>query len=222
MPSNPGLAVEALSGFADGASYDAYRPTYPDEAVSKLLSALNLSGKQGARVLDLAAGTGKFTELLAARPEKFEIIAVEPHDGMRAELERKKLPNVVVKKGLATNIPLDSGDVDAVIAAQVSWPLGNMLIRFQSPFLRTIFRLLHATPGRTRRSPQCPTADCLQVRLQQCFMLYAIAGKKHEDRSLVRVLVWYTSILRILKPRLIVRLQPYVMAIPTLEMNPLG
>jgi len=116
-----GLPSGALAGFADGPSYDKHRPSYPPAAVSSLLSHMGLAGEQegrAARVVDLAAGTGKFTELLAARGERFELVAVEPHDGMRGELERKDF-RVVVKKGLATDIPVEDGWADGLVCAQV-------------------------------------------------------------------------------------------------------
>jgi ubiquinone/menaquinone biosynthesis C-methylase UbiE len=116
MSTGPTLAPSAQSGFADGASYDAHRPSYPSTSVTTLLS--NLKVASGARILDLAAGTGKFTVLLAARPENYSIVAVEPHDGMRTTLAEKSLPRVEVKKGFATAIPLADGAVDAVIVAQ--------------------------------------------------------------------------------------------------------
>ncbi|KAG7130210.1 putative methyltransferase C25B8.09 like protein [Verticillium longisporum] len=63
----------AQSGFADASSYDAHRPSYPTATVTAFLEKLGLAGQRGARVLDLAAGTGKLTEVLAARDEGFEI-----------------------------------------------------------------------------------------------------------------------------------------------------
>ncbi|QDS67667.1 hypothetical protein FKW77_004952 [Venturia effusa] len=112
------LASEALSGFQKGQAYDQNRPSYPPQVVAKLLQALHIEGVAGAEVLDLAAGTGKFTELLAKRDEQFQITAVEPHDDMRNELEKKQLPKVNVLNGLATQIPLPDESVDAVIIAQ--------------------------------------------------------------------------------------------------------
>jgi ubiquinone/menaquinone biosynthesis C-methylase UbiE len=118
------LSPEALAGFANSAAYDTYRPSYPPAAVTQLLTALRIANKPRARVLDLAAGTGKFTQLLAARPERFEITAVEPHDDMRRELERKGLRGVTVCKGAAEGIPARSGEFDAVICAQVCCSYG--------------------------------------------------------------------------------------------------
>lgn len=115
------LPEVALTGFAPAAAYDAHRPSYPEEAVSQLLQALGVAGIKGTSVADLAAGTGKFTELLAQRPEGYEIVAIEPHDGMREQLEQKHLPGVRVLKGTAdsmTQIPDES--LDCMVAAQVS------------------------------------------------------------------------------------------------------
>lgn len=118
-----GIRPEAQSGFAAAAAYDASRPTYLPEAVDRLLEKLQVANLQSARILEIAAGTGKFTEVLAARPEQFEIVAVEPHDDMRQELSNKKLPGVTVVKGTAEHIEgIEDGGFAAVIAAQVGRP----------------------------------------------------------------------------------------------------
>jgi hypothetical protein len=120
MATSKSLPSGALTGFADGSSYDKHRPSYPPEAVDYLLQSLALYQKDGSRVVDLAAGTGKFTELLAARKEQFDIVAVEPHDGMRTELDQKNLHKVVSKNGFANEIPVEDGWADGLICAQVS------------------------------------------------------------------------------------------------------
>ncbi len=109
----------AQTGFADAPSYDKYRPSYPDDAVSTLLNHLGVINKHGARIVELGAGTGKFTELLAARDEEFEIIAVTPQENMMAELERKHLWRVKVIEGDSTSEEIDDNWANAVIAAQV-------------------------------------------------------------------------------------------------------
>lgn len=113
------IASEAQAGFAKSALYDKHRPSYPDAAVNNLLKQMGLKGFPKARIVDLAAGTGKFTELISRRPEKYEITAVEPHTGMRMELSKKSLPNVQVKDGVSTSIPEGDENLDAVIVAQV-------------------------------------------------------------------------------------------------------
>jgi len=69
----------------------------------------------GARVLDLAAGTGKLTRLLTATGA--EVVAVEPVPGMREQLAAA-VPGVEVLDGTAEAIPLPDGSVDAVTVAQ--------------------------------------------------------------------------------------------------------
>jgi hypothetical protein len=113
------LPVVAEAGFKGAAEYDSHRPSYPPEAVSWLLNGIEVSGVSHAKIIDLAAGTGKFTELVAARPEQFEIIAVEPHDGMRGELEKKTLKSVQVKSGDSLKIPVADEWADGIIIAQV-------------------------------------------------------------------------------------------------------
>lgn len=77
------LAPAAAAGFQDAAAYDAHRPAYPSEAVQKLLEHMRLAEVapapvHGRRIVEVAAGTGKFTEALAGRGEAFEVLATEP------------------------------------------------------------------------------------------------------------------------------------------------
>ena len=111
----------STKGFQAALSYDQHRPSYPSEAVDSLLKHLQLDGLKGARIIDLAAGTGKFTKLLVDREEQYEIIAVEPNDGMRAEVEMKQFKGVKVLDGVASSMTeVESQCIDAVVAAQVS------------------------------------------------------------------------------------------------------
>lgn len=72
------LAPAAEAGFQNASAYDAHRPAYPTAGIQKLLQHMRLAGALHARIVEVAAGTGKFTEALAARVEAFEVVAVEP------------------------------------------------------------------------------------------------------------------------------------------------
>jgi ubiquinone/menaquinone biosynthesis C-methylase UbiE len=91
-------------------AYRRARPSYPAAAVEWALEAA-----PGRRVVDLAAGTGKLTEVLVAAGA--DVVAVEPLANMRAELERA-LPSVRALDGSAERIPLPGGSADAVLVGQ--------------------------------------------------------------------------------------------------------
>ena len=104
----------AAAGFGRAAdAYERGRPSYPDAAVAYLAAELRL-GPAG-RVLDLAAGTGKLTRLLAEGGA--DVVAVEPVAAMRAVLA-EAMPEITVLDGTAEVIPLGSASVDAVTVAQ--------------------------------------------------------------------------------------------------------
>jgi SAM-dependent methyltransferase len=66
-------------------------------------------------VLDLAAGTGKLTAVIASLG--LEVVAVEPDDAMRAELTAL-MPEITATTGTAESIPLPDASVDAVLVGQ--------------------------------------------------------------------------------------------------------
>jgi SAM-dependent methyltransferase len=101
---------EHAVSFAQAAeAYERGRPPYPAEAIDWLLP------EGASRVLDLGAGTGKLTRLLAGRG--LAVTAVEPLAEMREQL-RQAVPGVPVLAGTAEQIPLPDGSVDAVLVAQ--------------------------------------------------------------------------------------------------------
>jgi SAM-dependent methyltransferase len=99
---------------AVAAAYAEHRPDYPEAAVRWCLAP---AGREASRlrVLDLGAGTGKLTAVLA--PVCAEVTAVEPDPQMLAEL-RRGIPGVRALRGSAEAIPLPDGSVDAVLCGQ--------------------------------------------------------------------------------------------------------
>jgi SAM-dependent methyltransferase len=93
-------------------AYERGRPDYAPAVVGALAAELGL--QQGAPVLDLAAGTGKLTRALVAFG--LDVVAVEPQAAMR-----ERLASIVgterVRDGVAEEIPLGDGSIDAVTVA---------------------------------------------------------------------------------------------------------
>lgn len=104
----------ARDGFQKEAqSYASGRPEYPPEAQPWLQDTLGL--QPGRTAMDVGAGTGKFTRLLAQTGAR--VVAVEPVAAMRARLVHD-LPAVQAVEGTAQAIPLADGTADVLTCAQ--------------------------------------------------------------------------------------------------------
>ena len=104
----------AAAGFSDPADYEAARPSYPPDAVAWLVEHLHI--EPGRRVVDLAAGTGKLTRLLAPAGRR-------PHRG-RARCRacaRRSAPWCPASRSSATTaeqLAFRDASLDAVTVAQ--------------------------------------------------------------------------------------------------------
>lgn len=96
-----------------GEDYQQGRPDYPAAGMDFVTGELGVG--PGLRLLEVGAGTGKFTRLLHERG--LQVTAVEPVDGMR-ERFRRELPDVPVLAGTAEALPEAAASVDAVAVAQ--------------------------------------------------------------------------------------------------------
>jgi SAM-dependent methyltransferase len=104
----------AAVGFEQAAdAYERGRPDFPVEAVGFVGERLRLA--PGRVLLELGAGTGKLTRLLA--PTGARIVAVEPVAAMRQAL-RGAVPAAAALDAVAEDLPLPNGSVDAAVAAQ--------------------------------------------------------------------------------------------------------
>ncbi|PIM52976.1 SAM-dependent methyltransferase [Roseateles chitinivorans] len=128
----------AQRGYASASdSYQRGRPEYPEALGAWLGETLGVG--PGARVLDLGAGTGKFTKLLARTGAS--VTAVEPVDTMRARLS-EALPGVRALAGTAETIPLPDGDIDVLTCAQAfHWFANAQALREMHRVLRPGGRL---------------------------------------------------------------------------------
>jgi SAM-dependent methyltransferase len=93
-------------------AYERGRPEYAPAIVGAI--AAELCVPVGARVLDLAAGTGKLTRALLGAG--LEVVAVEPQEELR-ELLAVRVADAEVVEGVAEAIPLPDATVAAVTVA---------------------------------------------------------------------------------------------------------
>jgi SAM-dependent methyltransferase len=100
------------------ARYDRVRPGYPVDSVAFLQAG------EGDLVVDVGAGTGIFTRLLAARLPKARLIGIEASQDMYREAERasKGIANVSFIHGRAEALPLDDAEVRLLtVATAIHW-----------------------------------------------------------------------------------------------------
>jgi SAM-dependent methyltransferase len=110
--SPQGYVVEVelrLSFGAVASTYHRVRPPYSRAVLDRAQQALALDGD--ARVLDLAAGTGRLTHELALRFA--DVVAVEPDDDMRA-----LIADGTALAGSAEAIPVDDASFDAAFVGE--------------------------------------------------------------------------------------------------------
>lgn len=109
-----GIQKIAQIGYSSQAgTYAKGRPSYPVELHTWLRETLEIL--PGSTVIDLGAGTGKFTRLLSSM--EIDVVAVEPVEAMRTEFA-KSLPGIRILEGRAECIPVGSGTAQALVCAQ--------------------------------------------------------------------------------------------------------
>lgn len=114
MTGNADVHVDAARGYASASDvYVRGRPDYPPETAAWLTEIIGLA--PGRAVVDLGAGSGKFTPRLLATGAR--VVAIEPVSQMRERLAHA-LPRVEILAGAAQAMPLADASVDAVICAQ--------------------------------------------------------------------------------------------------------
>ena len=103
-----------------GGERDPARPRTADEFLAyergdTCKAVIDFRVAPGSRLLDVGAGTGKLTALLAAGGT--DLVALEPVDAMRSQLAAV-VPAAAVVAGTAEAVPLAGASVDGVVAAQ--------------------------------------------------------------------------------------------------------
>lgn len=163
----------ADSGFdREAASYERARPGYPSDCVAWF--ADNLGIHPGRTVLDLAAGTGKFTRLL--EPFGARLIAAEPVDGMRSVLARTS-PAVPVVSCTAELMPFRREHLDAITVAQAfHWFDAPVTLAECARVLRPGGRLGLVWNARDRTAPHVDSLWSIMDRVEK-----QAPWRKHEE-----------------------------------------
>jgi len=146
MSVNP-VAAKGFEAAAD--AYVRGRPSYPAEAISWLQEQCALG--PGATVVDVAAGTGKFTEALVELGGT--VIAVEPVAAMRSALT-DVFPGVTALEGSADALPLAAASADTITVAQAfHWFAGEPALAEFARVLRDDGRLVLVWNTRDQSQP---------------------------------------------------------------------
>ena len=97
-------------------SYIRYRPSYPDQAIDRLVSECGLG--VDSRIADIGSGTGILSGLLLERG--FRVYGVEPNREMREAGERllSGYERFSSAAGTAEETTMEAGSIDLVVAAQ--------------------------------------------------------------------------------------------------------
>jgi SAM-dependent methyltransferase len=101
---------------ANADAYDRFMGRYAGELAHGLAAKGGV--RPGMRALDVGAGTGKLTGVLAEIVGEESVAAVEPSEPF-VEALRQRYPKADVRRGTAEELPFEDGSVDAVLAQLV-------------------------------------------------------------------------------------------------------
>jgi SAM-dependent methyltransferase len=153
----PGVVSRAERSTSFGAiadDYDRLRPSPPDAAVDWLLPA------HCQLVVDVAAGTGLLTRVLAGKVP--QVVAVEPDSRMRAVLLARS-PDVRVVEGRGEAIPLPDASADGVFVSSAwHWMDPELAIPEIGRVLRGGGRFGAIWTGRDRQAGWVREADWMR------------------------------------------------------------
>ena len=160
----------AAEGFGRAAAaYERGRPGYPQAAIDWMVDQLGITPI--STVVDLGAGTGKFSRMM--RSTGARVIAIEPVAAMRVELT-SAAPDVEVVAGTAEAISCADASVDVVTAAQAfHWFAGPVA-------LNEIHRVLRPAGGLGLIWNRRDKRDPLQAAIDAIIRPYRAEAPTHE------------------------------------------
>lgn len=155
--------AESFAKVAD--SYVRGRPEYPVEMIEWMQRVTGI--ESGDHVVDLGAGTGKFTQALVNLG--LRVTAVEPVDEMREQLSAL-LPDVLALSSVAQHVEIESDSADLVTCAQsFHWFASDDAIQEISRILRPEHYLILVWNQRDTSNP-------IQQKFSEIFERYQDAA----------------------------------------------
>jgi len=110
------VSQRALSFGAVAAAYERFRPGYPDELVDQVLA---YAGRPVRTALEIGAGTGKATRVLARNG--VAVTATDPDPAMLLELRRHVPDTVTTVRAAFEDLPLSPAYDLVFAAASLHW-----------------------------------------------------------------------------------------------------
>ena len=100
-----------------GDPYEQYVGRWSRRVAPQFLSWLNIPA--GRRWLDVGCGTGALSAAILDQCAPVSVIAVEPSEGFLEKAKEQLGSRVLLRRGTATEIPLDNGAVDVTVSGLV-------------------------------------------------------------------------------------------------------
>lgn len=117
------IAIKSFN--SNHSTYDLFRPSFAPALVNRFLVDLKLATRSeekftfhtDKKILELAAGTGKFTKNLIDNGWNENLTVVEPSSGMLVSF-KQHFPQIKTHEASSYSIPLEDSSVDSVVIAQ--------------------------------------------------------------------------------------------------------
>lgn len=100
-----------------GDPYEQYVGRWSRRVAPRFLSWLNLPS--GRRWLDVGCGTGALSAAILDHCSPRSVVGVEPSEGFLAKAREQLGDRVLLRRGSATEIPLETGSIDVAVAGLV-------------------------------------------------------------------------------------------------------
>jgi trans-aconitate methyltransferase len=154
--------------------YDAMANDHLAAVRAQIAAAMHGVDCSHGPIIDIGAGTGLTTQAIAKALPAAEILAIEPHAGMRAALMTRVCADPDLQQRVSI-LPMDifEAPLPAIVSGAIA---GAVLVHFDAPERARLWRLLSSSlppGGRVVTDVQCPEA----VDLPETLMAASHVGR---------------------------------------------